>query len=455
MKMKDAVSVASMVSLFCLGAVTRAETGASASDFAVAGAERIVIGSRTTLETLIQNDGRSFSAVVFSDDGARLVYAINNYNGTNTNGERAVVNTIIVRDAATFRILDTFTWIAPPSQPLKVVSIAWSPKLDRILCIANSSGYGSAIAVIDLTTKKLTSVPIEGIWPGYGHKCKWRTDTDVYVFYTGGSSPRDLIFNLDTLTTKDLAPDGEDDRVFIQNPLAPKRTPKGDSRKDRLAATREECFATPLDHKRARAITLTKGRYQTDMLAAIANKDGSFLRLLPEANEPPVQTVEGCYPAPDLRTIVMAQRHGNTGMAGSTNGLLVAFGMKLRDEPHTTFKVPFSMQQSLTPQEQADLSVCIQAKCAFRANVFGPRTNALTGRVVGPDKDHWKGEALFETIGAGSSLVRVTRENLPVSAGDVITNLGSDQLPYGTLTKSGGMSFGLGEDKWFILEPAD
>jgi len=455
MKIDVATTVMSTVCLVYATAVTRADTGTGEADFAQAGAERIVAGSSTTLEAHVADDRRPFSEVVFSDDGTRLVYAIGDEKSTNATGERAAASTIVVRDAATFQVRDTFTWIATPSkwQQLTVMSLAWSPKADRILCIGSAFGYGYFVAVVDLTTKKLTSVRIEGAWPAYRHRCKWRTDSDVYVFFTEGSSPRDLIFSLDTLATRDLIPDGDDDRAFIQSPLGSARVPKGDSRTDRLADIKNACFATPRDHQRACVVTFPTGGWLQALLPAVLNRDGSFVRLLSEASTSSDLTVEGCYASHDLRTVVMRQRYVKNTGDGMTNEVLVAFPMKLRDEPRVRFMVPFSTERSLAPDEQAALRRCMQSKLALLANVYAPRINPLNGRVIGPDRDQWKGVVLFDSVGGDSSVVRVTRENLPVCTGDVIADLRTDTLPRGAHAKSGNTTFRLEDEKWFILEP--
>lgn len=398
---------------------------ASEGEFASSGAERIGIANQTILEALVDGDGRSLSEVVFTDDGKRFVYSVHQREAVRGDDRKPPENEIIIRDTSSLTVLETFHWKVAD----EVDAIAWSPNSERLLCI---SGGSRAIALVDIPLKKVTSVPIEGIWSSYLLRAKWRSENGVMAFCEGGSSRWVMQFDLDTLKATDVTHE-----------------------KDEYVTLERECFEPSSHHGVSRVVTFEKGRYQTDKHAAVENRDHSFIRLLSDANDVSVRSVAGCYAAPDLRTVVMCQQLNNGGPNAPTNALLVACRMGLRPPPALEFRVAFSSTRNLSQAERDDLDVCLQARRPLRGNVYAAVTNPLNNRIVGPNKECRKGEIVFGQVGDEFSSVRITEEVTPAAKGDIIADICSDQLPYGTLTKSGGMSFGLDRDAWFVLEPTN
>jgi hypothetical protein len=133
----------------------------------------------------------------------------------------------------------------------------------------------------------------------------------------------------------------------------------------------------------------------------VANKDGSFHRVLIEVQAP--------YEAsPKLRYVVF----------NKSGGAYVAF-LGLREEPKTIFRLELDKTKQLNENQKEQFEEYFKGgtidgyfdkpqSFIIWGKVYSPKVNPLNNRVIGPDKGKFKGWVMFVESNDFFSIVKTT-----------------------------------------------
>jgi len=169
----------------------------------------------------------------------------------------------------------------------------------------------------------------------------------------------------------------------------------------------------------------------------VANKDGSFSRVLIEVQTP-------YEVSPELRYVAF----------NKSGGVYVAF-LGLREEPKTNFRLELDKTRQLNENQKEQFEKYFKGgtidgyfdkhqSFTIWGNVYSPKFNPLNNRVIGPDKDKFKGWVMFIESNDSFSIVKTTFEIKPIKEGDIVSNIYSDSIM--------GRSFGLSSKIWAVLK---
>lgn len=277
---------------------------------------------------------------------------------------------ISIFDLATFAVTKRLN----PSE--LVYKICWSPD-DNKLFYVSSQG---ANHVLDISTDKDLSLPIQG--GALNHtvtNLRWPSSDKVVATY---SEPYVITLNLDSLKTQVQHSDRDNiDSLF------------------RSSRSHSKSFISSQDLHRLGG----DGSY-----LVVKNLDDSAITpLVANVREDAWYVVE-----PSLHTVLLLGR----------DEVRVVF-MKLKEAGL------HSWEFSLPPQPPtSELARYVKKKVPFRAKVYAPAINPLNGKMVGIDRQRFKGWVLIKEWRGMTDVVAVTRiEFEPIAEGDIVTEIQSDQ----------------------------
>jgi len=101
----------------------------------------------------------------------------------------------------------------------------------------------------------------------------------------------------------------------------------------------------------------------------------------------------------------------------------------LRQSPEMTFQIDLNNNELLKSERKTDFQRYLDQKVPFRGNVYAPLTNPLNGKLVGPDLKQLKGIVRVSKWTDTYAIVTNDVELLPMNAGDIVTDISSEQWP--------------------------
>jgi hypothetical protein len=254
--------------------------------------------------------------------------------------------------------------------------MCWSPDESKFFYV---SDVGSD-HVLDIATGKDLALPIQGTTLNQTiASLLWPSPDEVIATYSEGTL---LTLNLDTLTTT-----------------------MGGSDRDKNA----KLFRSSRAHKTANITALDLSRLRGNgSFLVVQNNDGTAITpLVPNVRVDAWLTVE-----PSLHTVLLLGR----------DEVQVVF-MK------TKVPGPYQWGFSLPPQQSnSQLAKYISKGVPFHAKVFAPAYNPLNGKMVGIDRQRFKGWVMIKEWNGLSHVTATTRiEFNPISEGDIVTDISSEQ----------------------------
>lgn len=278
--------------------------------------------------------------------------------------------TISIFDLATF----TVTRKISPSE--FVYKLCWSPDDSKLFYVASQG----ANHVIDISTDKDLSLPIQdGSLNHTVRDLRWPSSDKVIAAY---SEPYVITLNLDSLKTQVE----HSDRDKVANLF-------------RSSRSHSNAFITSQDLSRLGG----DGSY----LVVKNNDDTAITPLVANVREDAWYVVE-----PSLHTVLLLAR----------DEVRVVF-IKLK-EPGL-YRWEFSLPEQ---PANSELAKYLNKGVPFRAKVFAPAVNPLNGKMVGIDRQRFKGWVLITEWRGMTDVVAVSRiEFDAITEGDIVAEIKSDQ----------------------------
>jgi peptidyl-prolyl cis-trans isomerase B (cyclophilin B) len=302
----------------------------------------------------------------------------------------------------------------------------WSPDGTKI---AYCPGRNRELNIVDINSGKTIELP----YPTYRcgqDEILWYSESEIYFH-----SDRDYFtFNLNTLEKHSLVGSVP---IGLVNPLDGAKLQKRKNQQNEAEKQKkniQKLFSTNL-HKKAYI-------YQDDVKGVgirliVANKDDSYERVLIRGRSP--------YEAsPKLRYVAF----NNLGSA------YIAF-LGLREEPKTTFRLELDKTKYLNENQKEEFDEYFKGgtingyfdkpqSFIIWGKVHSPEFNPLNNRVIGPDKDKFKGWVKFIESYDSFSIVKTTFEIKPIKEGDIVTTIRSNYI--------NGRQFVLPSKIWAVLK---
>ena len=283
----------------------------------------------------------------------------------------------------------------------RLKTMAWHPDGEKIVYLTSAGN----IIIVDLKENKQIKLPISD---HHSCKIKWRSDSEIYFLRSNYLS----ILNLENLTkTEKRLSEEERINLFGLNSKLKNRN----------------LYIDRINHNNI----------------SINNSDNSYGRIL-------IKDVssDGLHPydvTSNLKKIAFIIV--NRGLYIATLGL--------REEPQMVFSITLDKKTQLTPKQRNEFEKYYKGgtidgyfdkpqKFVIKGNVFAPSINPLNKKVIGPDRNHFKGYVKFTKSGDVNSTVETSFDFELISKGDVVADIRSNYI--------NGRKLGKLHQVWAVLE---
>jgi len=295
----------------------------------------------------------------------------------------------IIIDATTYKKKYDFVFMRTDKGIMRDMfkSIAWHPNGEKIVYL-NSAGNP---IIVDLKENKQIKLPVAfHMEIGCKNVIKWQSDSEIYF-----SCGYDLfILNLDNL----------------------KKTPRRKLSKEDLM----NIFGIGEDEYRKKQFFYKMKNLCINMISGsgitITNSSNTYRRILIE--EPSTDKLHRYDVTSDLEKIAVIFQNRNK------YGLYVA-KLGLREEPKMVFNITLDKKTQLTPYQRKEFEKYFRG-ATVKGKVYAPSINPLNNKVIGPDRNHFKGYVRFTKSGDVNSTVETLFEHDLIKKGDIVTNIDSN-----------------------------
>lgn len=280
-------------------------------------------------------------------------------------------------------------------------TMAWHPDGEKIIYLTSEGN----IIVVDLKENKQIKLPISD---HHSYKIKWRSDSEIYFLRSNYLS----ILNLENLTKTEKRLSKEE-RI---NPFGLNSKLKN-----------RNLYIDRINHNNI----------------SINNSDNSYGRIL--IKDVSSDSVHPYDVTSNLKKIAFFIV--NRGLYIATLGL--------REEPQMVFSITLDKKTQLTPKQRNEFEKYYKGgtidgyfdkpqKFVIKGKVFAPSINPLNKKVIGPDRNHFKGYVKFTKSGDVNSTVETSFEFELIGKGDVVADIHSNYI--------NGRKLGKLHQVWAILE---